>query len=93
MAEKIASLPLSSVNARSFGRLMLSGAMEVEIDKQGRALLPGYLREYAGIEGEAVMAGLYNRIEIWDRKSWEQTTKESEAHSTDIAEQLKEWEI
>ena len=92
-AERIASLPLSSANARSFGRFMLSGAMEVDVDKLGRALLPSYLREYAGIEGEAVLAGLYNRVEIWDRKAWESVTRDAEARSTDIAEQLKEWEI
>lgn len=92
-AERIASLPLSSANARSFGRLMLSGAMEVDVDKLGRALLPSYLRDYAGIEGEVVLAGLYNRVEIWDRKAWESVTRDAESRSTDIAEQLKEWEI
>jgi len=92
-AQRIASLPMSSASARSFSRLMLSGAMEVDIDKLGRALLPSYLREYAGIEGEAVFAGLYNRVEIWDKKSWESTTRDSEKRSSDIAEQLKEWEI
>jgi len=93
MAQRIASLPISSASARSFSRLMLSGAMEVEIDKLGRALLPGYLREYAGIDGEAVMAGLYNRVEIWDKKAWESVTKDAESRSGDIAEELKEWEI
>lgn len=92
-AQKIASLPISSSSARSFSRLMLSGAMEVEIDKLGRALLPAYLREYAGIEGETVVAGLYNRAEIWEKKSWEQFTKDTEARSSEIAEELKEWEI
>lgn len=93
MAQRIANLPISSASARSFSRMMLSGAMEVEIDRLGRALLPSYLREYAGIDGEAVMAGLYNRVEIWDKKSWETITKDAEARSTDIAETLKEWEI
>jgi len=92
-AQKIASQPVSSKNARAYSRLMLSGAMEVEIDKLGRALLPSYLREYAGIDGETVMAGLYNRVEIWDKKTWEQITKDAEARSTDIAEELTEWEI
>ena len=59
----------------------------------GRALLPGDLREYAGIDGEAVMAGLYNRVEIWDKKAWESVTKDAESRSGDIAEELKEWEI
>ena len=93
MAQRIASLPISSASARSFSRMMLSGAMEVEIDKLGRALLPGYLREYAGIDGETIIAGLYNRVEIWDKKTWEQTTKDTESRSAEIAEELKEWEI
>ena len=93
MAQRIANLPISSASARSFSRLMLSGAMELEIDKLGRVLLPGYLREYSGIDGEAVMAGLYNRVEIWNKESWMQTTKDAETRSSDIAEELKDWEI
>jgi len=93
MAQKLANLPISSASARSFSRLMLSGAMELEIDKLGRVLLPSYLRDYSAIDGEAVMAGLYNRVEIWNKESWQRTTKDSEERSSDIAEELKEWEI
>lgn len=93
MAEKLSRLPVSSASARALSRMMLSGAMEVEIDKLGRALLPGYLREYAGIDGEAVVAGVYNRVEIWDKKAWSQYTKDAESKSADIAEQLSQWEI
>lgn len=93
MALKLASLPVSSANARALSRLILSGAMEVEIDKLGRALIPGYLRDYAGIDGEVVVNGVYNRIEIWDRKSWMQYSRNAEKKSSDIAETLTEWEI
>src|SRR3990167_8766331 len=72
LAEKLAALPLSDANSRAFSRLMLAGAMEVEFDSQGRALLPGYLRIYAGLKREAVIAGLYNRLEIWDAATWRQ---------------------
>ena len=71
LAEKISALPLSDARARSFSRLMLAGAMEVEFDKQGRVLLPGYLKEYAGLAENAVLAGVYNRIEIWESNAWE----------------------
>ncbi len=71
LAEKIAALPLSDPRARSFSRLMLSGAMAVEFDKQGRALIPGYLKEYGGLAGSAVIAGVYNRIELWEPTVWE----------------------
>lgn len=50
LAEKLSALPLSDANSRAFSRLMLAGAMEVEFDSQGRALVPGYLREYAGLK-------------------------------------------
>lgn len=93
MAQKLAQLPVSSSSARAFARLMLSGAMEVEIDKQGRALLPQYLRDYAGISGEAVSAGLFNRVEIWDKKAWQSYNDESGRNSAELAEKLTEWEI
>lgn len=93
MTQKISSLPVSSSNARAFSRLMLSGAMEVEIDKQGRALLPAYLRDYAGIKGETVMAGVLNRVEIWNKPAWGEYTKIAEANSSNTAEALAEWEI
>jgi MraZ protein len=93
MAEKLANLPVSNTNARAFARMMLSGAFEVEIDKQGRALLPGYLRDYAKLQGEVVMAGVFNRVEIWNRQSWVTYSQNAETNSTDIAEKLSEWEI
>lgn len=71
LAEKIAALPLADPKARSFARLMLAGAMEVEFDKLGRVLLPGYLREYALLKGEVTVAGVFNRVEIWETKAWE----------------------
>jgi len=93
MATKLAGLPVSSANARAFNRLMLSGAMEVEIDKLGRALIPSYLREYADIDGEVVVNGVYNRIEIWDRKAWTGYSRSAEKKSTEIAETLTQWEV
>ena len=88
LAEKLMSLPLSQANSRAFVRLMLSGAMDTELDGQGRVLLPDYLRKYAGIVKEAVVTGLYNRIEIWDQKTWEDYKSKTEETSQEIAEQL-----
>jgi MraZ protein len=93
MTDKLANLPVSSSSARAFSRLMLSGAMEVEIDKQGRALLPGYLREYAGLKDAVVMTGVLNRVEIWDKQGWARYSKDAEANASDNAEKLTEWEI
>ncbi len=88
LAEKIKNLPLSQANSRAFARLMLAGAMEVRIDSQGRILIPDYLREYAGLKKEVVLVGVYNRLEIWDKKEWEKYKKRTEKESGDIAERL-----
>ena len=90
MAEKLASLPISRANTRAFSRLMLAGAMDVEVDRQGRIIIPEYLRIYAKIKKRTVVAGLYKRIEIWDELEWEKYKKETEKDSSDIAEQLGE---
>jgi len=69
---------------------MLGGAMDVEIDKQGRVVLPEYLRVYAGLNKKTVILGLFNRIEIWNFERWQNFKQESEKNSGNIAERLKE---
>jgi len=64
--------------------------MEVEIDKQGRAVLPDYLRKFAGISKKTVVAGLYNRVEIWDAEKWESYKQSTENQSNEIAERMRE---
>ena len=93
MTQKLAQLPIASANARAFSRMMLSGAMEMEIDKLGRGLLPAYLRDYAKLDGEAVINGVFNRMEIWPKSAWKTYAKEAEANSTENVEALKEWGI
>ena len=88
LAEKLASLPISTANTRAFSRLMLAGAMDCEIDKQGRIILPSYLKDFAKIKKRLVFAGLYNRIEIWSEDSWQAYKKQTEKNSNAIAEQL-----
>lgn len=88
LVEKVSALPFSQANARAFQRLMLAGAMDVEIDGQGRILVPEYLRRYAKLGKEVVVAGLYGRLEIWDRASWEKYRKRTEKDSNDIAEKM-----
>lgn len=63
--EKLKTLPLTNKNARQFTRFFLAGAAQVEVDKQGRILLPQVLREFAGLEKEVVLVGVASRIEIW----------------------------
>ncbi len=71
LATKLQALPLTNPRAREFARFMSSGAVEVELDRQGRVLVPGYLRDYSGItEGEVVVVGALNRLEIWAPAAW-----------------------
>ena len=88
LAEKLASLPISTANTRAFSRLMLAGAMDCDVDKQGRIILPGYLKEFAKINKKLIFAGLYNRIEIWSDTLWATYKAQTEKESNAIAEQL-----
>jgi MraZ protein len=88
IAGKLAALPLAQANSRAFARLMLAGAWDVEIDKQGRMIVPDYLRQFAKLTKKVIAAGLYNRIEVWDEKTWEDYKANTEKESTAIAEAL-----
>jgi MraZ protein len=90
LAKKIVALPLTQSNSRAFSRLMLSGAMEASLDSQGRILVPDYLREYAKLDKQAIIAGVYNRIEIWDENNWKTYKDQTESASDEIAEKLGE---
>lgn len=90
LAEKIISLPIAHANSRAFSRLMLAGASQVDIDVQGRILIPDYLKKYANLSKKAVITGLYSRIEVWDEEAWDEYKNKTEAESDDIAEKLGE---
>ncbi|MCD8077489.1 MAG: division/cell wall cluster transcriptional repressor MraZ [Lachnospiraceae bacterium] len=72
--EKLKQLPLTNASARKFSRYFLAGAIQCEVDKQGRILLPAKLRAAAGLEKDVVLAGVGERIEIWDRERWEENS-------------------
>ncbi len=93
LAKKLSQLPLSQSDARGFSRIMLAGAMEVSLDRLGRILVPDYLKKYASLNKKAVIAGLYNRIEIWDEIVWEKYKTKTESEAGDIAERLREMGI
>lgn len=90
MAKKLASLPISGKQSRAFSRLMLAGAWDVELDSQGRVMLPEYLRQYASLAKHVTITGLYDRIEIWNEDAWQQYRAQSEAASGEIAEAMVE---
>jgi MraZ protein len=90
MAQKFANLPISQAKARAFARHMLAGAMPVEFDSQGRISLPEYLRKFAGLKKQTIIAGLFDRLEIWEEDAWNKYKVGTEKDSGEIAEALGE---
>ena len=70
LENKLKTLPLTNRDARAFVRFFFSGACIVELDKQGRGLIPQNLKEYAGIEKDIVSIGVLSRVEIWSKEKW-----------------------
>lgn len=90
LVQKLSELPLSQFDARGFVRLILSGAMEVQLDNLGRILIPDYLKEYAKLKKKVILAGVLSRIEIWDEVLWKSYKERIEKEVGDMAERLKE---
>lgn len=88
LAGKLGTLPVGESSTRSFIRLMLAGAIDVDVDKQGRILIPDYLKVYAGLDKNVIIAGLYNRLEIWDEEKWNIYKSQAEKNTDETAEQL-----
>lgn len=90
LADKLGKLPMGQQDTRAFVRLILAGASEVETDQLGRILVPDFLRDYAGLKKSVVIAGLFNRLEIWDDEKWTAYKANLEKNSDRIAEKLGE---
>lgn len=90
MSIKLNSLPLTNKNAREFKRHMTSGAMDLEMDAQGRVNLPEYLRDFAGIKKNIVVAGVAERIELWDEELWNKHESEISGKTEEIAESMSD---
>ncbi|MBO7333285.1 MAG: division/cell wall cluster transcriptional repressor MraZ [Lachnospiraceae bacterium] len=87
LEDKLRALPLTNKDARAFARFMLAGAAQVEIDKQGRILLPQVLRTFAGLDKDVVLLGIASRIEIWNRDKWEAAALEADGE--ELAEKME----
>jgi MraZ protein len=70
IAEKLLARPLSNADVRAFRRRLFSGASQVHPDANGRIVIPSMLRDFAGINSEAVISGMYDHLEIWNRNHW-----------------------
>lgn len=90
VAEKLASLPMFDDKARSVSRFIFSGAVEVEFDRQGRALIPQYLRDYAGLRKNVIVAGLYNKIEVWNEEAWTKQQRKAGVGTEEFNNQLRD---
>lgn len=85
---KFKSISFTKAEARKFNRLYFSGASDIECDKQGRILIPKYLKDYAGIKRDVMIVGVSSRIEIWSKEAWQSYYNNSKESFEEIAEKL-----
>jgi len=85
----VSNLPLTNKSARDFQRHILSGAVEIELDKTGRAILPEHLRKFADIKKDIVIAGIGEKIEIWSEEEWIKRIETVSKSSDDIAASME----
>lgn len=90
LVEKLSQLPLGQRDTRGFSRLMLAGASEAGLDRLGRILIPDYLKQYAGLKKNVIIAGVFNRLEVWDETKWNLFKANSEKEVDNMAERLGE---
>ena len=86
--QRFKSMSFTKQETRKFNRVFFSGAVEIIPDKQGRILVPQYLKDFAGIKREVVIIGVANRIEIWNKNSWNEFYNSSKESFEEIAEKL-----
>ena len=88
LSQKLESLPAGQVDARGFIRIMLSGAIDIGLDKLGRVLIPDHLKKYAFLKKNVAIIGLSNKIEIWDEARWQEYKEKREKTVGEMAQQL-----
>ena len=88
--KKLSGLPMGKSDIRKMVRFFLSAATQVEVDKQGRILIPGTHREFAGLEKDVVLAGVGKKIEIWSKSKWDETATFDYEDMDDVAERMSD---
>ena len=91
LEEKLSTLPLTSKSARTITRFLVSAAADLQLDRQGRVLIPAALREYAKLDKDVVLAGNLERIEVWDRSSWTENSTYDDMDA--VSDNLREYGI
>jgi|SRR3989344_2144863 len=90
ISRKLAELSIGQADTRGFNRFLLSGAVPSDIDGAGRILIPDFLKEFAGLQDEVVVAGMQSRVEIWNADSWDAYKRRIEKQADRMAEKLGE---
>lgn len=90
VSEKIAELPMGQADTRGFGRFMLAGAVESDIDAIGRILVPDFLKDFAKLGTQVAVIGVHERVELWDEKAWSAYKGRIEKQADELAEKLGE---
>lgn len=85
---KLSTLSMGQSDSRAFSRFMLGGAVETDVDASGRILVPDFLKDFARLESRIVMAGVGNRVEVWNEESWKTYTRELESRADVLAQTL-----
>jgi len=88
--DKLKSLPMTNKDARAFVRFFFSGATECILDKQGRVLIPGNLREHSKLMKDTVVIGVSTRLEIWSKEEWDSYNDDDSLSYDSIAEKMAE---
>lgn len=88
--DKLKGLPMTNKDARAFVRFFFAGATECEIDKQGRTLIPGNLKEFAKIDKDVVIIGVSTRIELWSLEEWNKFNSDANISYEDVAEKMSQ---
>ncbi|HVV15414.1 MAG TPA: division/cell wall cluster transcriptional repressor MraZ [Candidatus Paceibacterota bacterium] len=88
IAEKLEKLPFGQADTRGMSRFLLAGAAEGEVDGAGRILIPEFLKEFASLKGRVVLAGVSDRVEIWNDKTWEEYKRRIEKSAEGMAQTL-----
>lgn len=90
VSEKLSGLSMGQADSRGFSRFMFAGAVETEVDSMGRVLIPDFLKSFAGLSTKVVVAGLNDRLEIWDENRWKDNTQRIEKQADVLAQKLGE---
>jgi MraZ protein len=89
LAAQLTTGPITQSKLRRLNRAIFATAFSLQLDGQGRVILPVPLREYAGIETEVIIAGVNNYFEIWDKQQWEAEKAVSQEEAWQIIESLE----